>query len=259
MKLLIEEASKKCVICGKEIQGYGNNAEPVAKGRCCDECNKTKVIPARLKQTMNEEAPTANKEKLFAEIREIAAADWEVGKIFDPEDFDEFAQIMIEDNPALGYYDEDEGKVVITDDILMQDLWDYYWECWEECRETGSCNESLTEAIEKDYRNIKLLYDNESEIEEYDEEIIDTILENGYFTEEDIESVKFFPDYLEITSKSEGVKKYQFIGDRLYNYDDDEADFDKRWDEQFGMKGKTAKILSTNDFLKMLDDMGDFE
>jgi hypothetical protein len=39
----------KCVICGCEIKGYGNNAEPVKSGRCCDTCNATKVIPARLK------------------------------------------------------------------------------------------------------------------------------------------------------------------------------------------------------------------
>ena len=37
-----------CVICGQHYEGFGNNAEPVAKGRCCDECNITQVIPARL-------------------------------------------------------------------------------------------------------------------------------------------------------------------------------------------------------------------
>ena len=39
----------KCVICGKEFDGYGNNAEPVKPGICCDECNAKQVIPARLK------------------------------------------------------------------------------------------------------------------------------------------------------------------------------------------------------------------
>lgn len=38
----------KCVLCGKKIVGYGNNAEPLAHGRCCDECNVTKVIPYRI-------------------------------------------------------------------------------------------------------------------------------------------------------------------------------------------------------------------
>ena len=39
----------KCVICGEPIEGYGNNAEPVKKGKCCDKCNQEVVIPARLK------------------------------------------------------------------------------------------------------------------------------------------------------------------------------------------------------------------
>lgn len=38
----------KCVICGKEINNRGNNAEPIKKGKCCDECNKTIVIPYRI-------------------------------------------------------------------------------------------------------------------------------------------------------------------------------------------------------------------
>lgn len=37
-----------CCICGKEYIGYGNNAEPVKAGRCCDDCNINQVIPARL-------------------------------------------------------------------------------------------------------------------------------------------------------------------------------------------------------------------
>jgi len=44
----------RCCLCKKEIEvkrGYsgGNNASPVKDGRCCDICNETKVIPARLK------------------------------------------------------------------------------------------------------------------------------------------------------------------------------------------------------------------
>lgn len=37
-----------CSICGKEYSGWGNNAEPVNSGRCCDDCNNNAVIPARL-------------------------------------------------------------------------------------------------------------------------------------------------------------------------------------------------------------------
>ena len=48
----IQEALEhhKCIICGNEFDGYGNNAEPVKQGVCCDKCNQEKVIPARLKR-----------------------------------------------------------------------------------------------------------------------------------------------------------------------------------------------------------------
>ncbi|MCS7106239.1 MAG: hypothetical protein NZ942_02905 [Candidatus Aenigmarchaeota archaeon] len=40
----------RCVICGEEIKGEGNNPRPVkSKGRCCDNCNMLVVIPTRLK------------------------------------------------------------------------------------------------------------------------------------------------------------------------------------------------------------------
>lgn len=40
-----------CVFCGVEITDYGNNPAPLKdEGRCCDHCNLTKVIPARLEQ-----------------------------------------------------------------------------------------------------------------------------------------------------------------------------------------------------------------
>jgi hypothetical protein len=41
-----------CSICGNVIEGYGNNPAPIKTKSvtdvCCDECNYTKVIPARL-------------------------------------------------------------------------------------------------------------------------------------------------------------------------------------------------------------------
>lgn len=40
-----------CVICDKGFEEYGNNPEPLKQeGRCCDDCNDTKVFPERLKQ-----------------------------------------------------------------------------------------------------------------------------------------------------------------------------------------------------------------
>lgn len=52
-KIRVDEAKEdkeKCVLCGKEIEGYGNNPAPLAdEGKCCDSCNSKRVIPARLK------------------------------------------------------------------------------------------------------------------------------------------------------------------------------------------------------------------
>jgi len=33
---------------GEVVWAGGNNAEPINDGRCCDECNATVVIPARI-------------------------------------------------------------------------------------------------------------------------------------------------------------------------------------------------------------------
>lgn len=41
----------KCCICGKEIEGYGNNPYPIKQdGLCCDSCNINIVIPARINE-----------------------------------------------------------------------------------------------------------------------------------------------------------------------------------------------------------------
>jgi len=54
---------RKCSICeghieplrddkGEIVWEGGNNAQPVNDGRCCDECNMTVVIPARMAQNI---------------------------------------------------------------------------------------------------------------------------------------------------------------------------------------------------------------
>ena len=45
----------KCVLCNKEIEkvgtwDQGNNAQPLADGRCCNDCNTFKVIPERIRR-----------------------------------------------------------------------------------------------------------------------------------------------------------------------------------------------------------------
>lgn len=44
-----------CCICKKQITNeWGNNPYPVSnKGKCCEYCNRTIVLPARIKNLMN--------------------------------------------------------------------------------------------------------------------------------------------------------------------------------------------------------------
>ena len=37
-----------CSICKEDFDGFGNNAEPVNDGRCCDLCNEVFVIRRRI-------------------------------------------------------------------------------------------------------------------------------------------------------------------------------------------------------------------
>lgn len=48
----------KCVICGKEIKEWGNNALPLADGTCCNECNNH-VITARILLDKYKQNPVA--------------------------------------------------------------------------------------------------------------------------------------------------------------------------------------------------------
>lgn len=55
----IKEAYEKhkCILCGKEFDGWGNNAWPIKDGICCDKCNAEKVIPARIAKLYKKEEP----------------------------------------------------------------------------------------------------------------------------------------------------------------------------------------------------------
>ena len=55
----IKEAYEKhkCILCGKEFDGWGNNAWPIKDGICCDDCNAEKVIPARIAKLYKKEEP----------------------------------------------------------------------------------------------------------------------------------------------------------------------------------------------------------
>lgn len=94
---------------------------------------------------IDESISEAKKKRLMKEIKSIAIDDYEVGHPQDPDDFNEFAHLVIDANPELGYYYGDEGEVVITDEATMHELWDYYWECIDELRGT------LYESIDNPY------------------------------------------------------------------------------------------------------------
>lgn len=40
---------RRCSICGRKIKGEMNVATPINYGVCCDKCNDTVVIPARVR------------------------------------------------------------------------------------------------------------------------------------------------------------------------------------------------------------------
>ena len=46
----------KCCFCGKVVKGFGNNPYPANKddnAMCCDDCNSSIVIPARIEAMFN--------------------------------------------------------------------------------------------------------------------------------------------------------------------------------------------------------------
>ena len=47
---------KKCILCKKEFEGFGNNPAPLStEGVCCDMCNFNKVVPARIDELREKE------------------------------------------------------------------------------------------------------------------------------------------------------------------------------------------------------------
>jgi len=60
----------KCCICGKEFEGYGNNPWPIDEtedARCCDDCNRKKVVPARF-ELHDENSRRMNESKNTSEV-----------------------------------------------------------------------------------------------------------------------------------------------------------------------------------------------
>ena len=54
----------KCSICKhNDIPEYGNNAEPINDGECCNYCNDAFVIPRRLQDMLERMNPEVNDEQ----------------------------------------------------------------------------------------------------------------------------------------------------------------------------------------------------
>jgi hypothetical protein len=45
-----------CSICGLAIVGFGNSAQPVNDGRCCDRCNLEHVLPEKVRRMQARDA-----------------------------------------------------------------------------------------------------------------------------------------------------------------------------------------------------------
>ena len=54
----------KCCLCGKEVEGYGNDPSPIETqnedDECCDECNLTKVVPTRINLVISKNKSNVN-------------------------------------------------------------------------------------------------------------------------------------------------------------------------------------------------------
>ncbi len=111
---------KICSICGKEYDGFGNNAEPVNDGKCCDDCNINVVIPARLadnKLTEGNEVQEEKEEEIIPEEPvETEAVDGE-------ETAEESAEVTVEDEIHDSDTEEplDEPVTdILSDDTLVE-------------------------------------------------------------------------------------------------------------------------------------------
>jgi hypothetical protein len=61
---------KPCVLCGGDAGKHGNNPAPLAEtGVCCDACNLSKVVPARLALSATPTAPAESKKTIKRVIK----------------------------------------------------------------------------------------------------------------------------------------------------------------------------------------------
>jgi len=47
---------KVCLICSGAIVGFGNDAQPITDGRCCDRCHAERAVPERVRRMLERDA-----------------------------------------------------------------------------------------------------------------------------------------------------------------------------------------------------------
>lgn len=151
----------KCCICGGPLGKYGNNAEPVANGKCCDDCNIDVVIPARLNASKNNRIIEEDKEETitysivkidteYVPAVENYSTESEVDAVID--ELKEMSDEELYNKDILGYAQLD----LYNDNI---DVVDYYisekadfYKAQEALNSVSSANESLDdEGFDSDY------------------------------------------------------------------------------------------------------------
>jgi hypothetical protein len=97
-----------CVICNQDIEGYGHNAQPVKDGRCCDVCNSTVVIPARLNPNPVYIHCTYNLEKKVFDLNFNLDGNRHVELHLNPAQYMSLVEYL--GKVALSFAQSDEGK-----------------------------------------------------------------------------------------------------------------------------------------------------
>jgi len=65
----------KCVLCNEDIKpnavGWdgGNNAEPLAEGRCCDACNEDVIVARMVEMGILDAKSTDGANSIFFEVK----------------------------------------------------------------------------------------------------------------------------------------------------------------------------------------------
>ena len=67
-----EDVDDGCCFCGADYGRYGNNAQPLFDGRCCNNCNTEMVIPARISMMFGAESEYEDMQPLFDDLKKQA-------------------------------------------------------------------------------------------------------------------------------------------------------------------------------------------